>query len=256
MTGPAIPWLVLQLGRELSDGDHVHIGAGQSPVIAAVLLARAAYGRALRITVAGTHLLRSDASIDCAALAFDRDVVRAADVVFEQERYFDDVGRLPIVFSTGFQVDELGNGNMIGFRAGPGDTWRVRGPGFVGIPSLTGHATRLRVYLREHSVRTLVRRVEVISMVGDPHTRQRLGLGHPVEGSVVTPIARFRWAEDGLVLAGHHPDLTVEQVWARTGFSQREAPELSAFEPATAAERTAFETNVMPALAGIDWSDW
>jgi hypothetical protein len=72
-------------------------------------------------------------------------VAAAADVNVDQERYFDDLRRI----GTAFQVDARGNCNLVGICK---DTrgWRVRGPGCAGLPSLTGHADRLNLYLLKH----------------------------------------------------------------------------------------------------------
>jgi hypothetical protein len=71
----------------------------------------------------------------------------------------------------------------------------------------------------------------------------------PSGGSLVTPIARFVWDAQGLVLDATSPGVTVEEVRERTGFPVRHADHgPTTIPPGDAAERAAYVDHVLPAL--------
>lgn len=237
-----IPWVPLLLARALRDGEAVHLGAGQETAQVAVSLA-VATGLQLRVAVAGARLL-APGSVPgnfVGSLAFDWDVLERADRMFDQARYFDRVRDLPVVMGSGFQIDARGNLNLVGVR--DGSQWKVKGPGMAGLPSLTGFAHRLVLYLEKHDRRRLVPESQFVSVVGDPQERDRLGLSRATDdGCVITPLGVFRWDSDGFLSVWRsRPGVPWDDLAANTGFPLRRHSEFEVSEAPTTQEADAYQ---------------
>ena len=68
-------------------------------------------------------------------------------------------------FAGGIQVDGNGNANMIGLKGEGGRRFSFRGPGTVGIADIVTVATPY-IFVTHHDKRTLVEKVDYISMHG------------------------------------------------------------------------------------------
>jgi len=130
-------------------------------------------------------------------------------------------GLFDVFFVSGLQVDKFGNVNLFGIRGEKGG-YRLKGPGPIGVASLTANSRRFIIYLERHDRRTLVDRCDLVSAMGwcrDGLHRDELGLGGGPE-YIITPLAVFsfdtpsREARLRYLMSG----VSLEQVVSQTGF--------------------------------------
>jgi glutaconate CoA-transferase subunit B len=125
--------------------------------------------------------------------------------IFANEDFYDlcTRGGMDLCFLGAAQVDGLGRTNVscIGDWHAP----RVRLPGGGGGAVMLPTARRACTWRTEHSTRTLVDKLDFITAAGGMH-------------GVVTPIAVFRKVDGRLALQSWHPEATLDEVKARTGF--------------------------------------
>lgn len=215
------PLYVAVLGREMRDGDTVHIGAGQADVWLAAKLARALWAPRVRVVAGGTFLLDLDLDLDGSGAAiprtYGRKLIAGRAATFHQSRVFNDLQRQRVVFAGGLQVDGRGNANLIGVY--DGDRLRLRGPGSGGLPTLTSHSDRFFLAVRTHTRRVFVPRASRVSVLGDPVARSAAGFPRHALRAVITPLARFEPTDDGLRLAEVAPSSSIDEVAQNTGFT-------------------------------------
>jgi acyl CoA:acetate/3-ketoacid CoA transferase beta subunit len=227
--------LTLLISREFQKGDRVHVGANQTIILNATILANAAYGVQVRLTAVGGMWL-SNPKRAAGLLTNDRRAVELVDVPLDQEHAFDDLLRSPILFAGGLQIDATGNVNLIGLGFENG-AWKVRGPGSAGLPSITGLSSTFYAYTTSHDARALVEKVEHISAVGSPQLRSQFSLPKVTRGGVFTPLGRFTWDEHGrLQLAQLASGVSVDEVISRTPFTISISPGLTHASPPSQAE--------------------
>lgn len=239
---------IAAMARELHDGDRLFVGANQDDVALAAHLARSLWAPKLMFWASSTaHLDRSQDLLRVGRRTLDPVLVAGRDCTFWQAHAFDDALRAPLVFAGGLQVDARGNANLAGIRDGTG--WKLRGPGSAGLPSLTALAERFFIMIPVHDPRFLVPECSALSVIGDPAARAAAGLSPNALVAVLTPLARFEPSSEGLVLTETAPEVTVDDVAQRTGWSvsgdhvRRRAP-LSEDEAAALSElRAASEQN-------------
>ncbi|NYT59333.1 glutaconate CoA-transferase [Alcaligenaceae bacterium] len=125
--------------------------------------------------------------------------------IFANEDFYDLCcrGRMDLTFLGAAQIDGEGNANnsCIGDWHQP----KVRLPGGGGGAVMLPTARRACTWRTEHSTRTFVDKL---------HFRTSCGGFH----GVVTPIAVFIKKNDRLALQSWHPESSLEEVQARTGF--------------------------------------
>ena len=144
---------------------------------------------------------------------------------------------MDLCFLGAAQVDGLGRTNVsaIGDWHNP----KVRLPGGGGGAVMLPTARRAVTWRTEHSKRTMVEKLDFITAAGGMH-------------GVVTPIAVFVKRDDRLALQSWHPEVSLDEVRERTGFSfdaagaaptpvptPREVEALRSLDPATQFERDA-----------------
>ncbi len=126
--------------------------------------------------------------------------------IFANEDFYDlcTRGRMDLCFLGAAQIDGAGRTNVssIGDWHAP----KVRLPGGGGGAVMLPTARRACTWRTEHSTRTLVEKLDFVTAAG--------GLA-----GVATPIAVFVKRDDRLALASWHPEVTLEEVQARTGFA-------------------------------------
>ncbi|MBB5215510.1 CoA-transferase subunit beta [Parapusillimonas granuli] len=162
--------------------------------------------------------------------------------IFANEDFYDLCcrGRMDLTFLGAAQIDGEGNANnsCIGDWHQP----KVRLPGGGGGAVMLPTARRACTWRTEHSPRTFVEKL---------HFRTSWGGFH----GVATPIAVFVKKNGRLALQSWHPESSLEEVKARTGFefdsegarpteppTQREIDALAALDPDGAFERDAAVT--------------
>ncbi|MDP3138623.1 MAG: hypothetical protein Q8N17_20095 [Burkholderiaceae bacterium] len=216
---------LITLARQMRSTDVLHVGASQMDVWQAAEVAKLLWAPRLRLVAACTYHLAPGSHIGTGLMQsrnYARDVIAARQATFTQSRVFDDLRRTRVVFAGGMQVDERGNANLIGFTNG--DTF-VRGPGSAGLPTLTSHSERFFIAVPRHNARTLVARVERISVLGDRRARREWGLPECSLQEVITPLASFRPDEQGLKVVGLSPGMTEAELQRSTGFALRMDPD-------------------------------
>jgi glutaconate CoA-transferase subunit B len=111
---------------------------------------------------------------------------------------------MDLCFLGAAQVDGLGRTNVsaIGDWHNP----KVRLPGGGGGAVMLPTARRAVTWRTEHSKRTLVETLDFVTAAGGMH-------------GVVTPLAVFVKREGRLVLQSWHPERSLDEVVARTGFA-------------------------------------
>ncbi len=125
--------------------------------------------------------------------------------IFDNEDFYDLCcrGRMDLTFLGAAQIDGEGNANnsCIGNWHQP----KVRLPGGGGGAVMLPTAKRACTWRTEHSTRTFVEQLDFRTSWGGFH-------------GVVTPIAVFIKKNDRLALQSWHPESSLDEVKARTGF--------------------------------------
>ena len=200
--------LIATLADELAGLSHIAVGAASPIPGAAALLARAqakqaGKGTPLRLSILGSaaHNPFTDGGrelFDCAAQ-----------------------GRIDAFFLGGGQVDGEANINLVGVGDYPRTTARF--PGSFGSAYLYFLVPKVILFVREHSPRNLVERVDFISAPGrsEPGTYRPGGPRLLVTGRAV-----FNFGADGFSLRSVHPGESAESVRDATGFAFRQPAEV------------------------------
>jgi glutaconate CoA-transferase subunit B len=220
MAEPLNELYVVALAREISDGMRLHVGANQPDVMLAALLARRLWAPRLRVVMLTDFLLHPPQTTHhldrrCYAPA----LVEARRASFQQASPFDDLLRTPTMFGGGLQIDRRGNANLTGIRSG--SRYKLRGPGSAGLPTLTSTASTFFIACPRHDAKSLVDRVDEVSILGDPVARRALGLKPRSLQAVITPLASFAPSDDGLVLTEITAGVDLSDVQRATGFPLR-----------------------------------
>ncbi|MDX2076050.1 MAG: hypothetical protein SFZ02_06440 [bacterium] len=111
------------------------------------------------------------------------------------------------------QVDSAGNFNNIAFGDYNRPTLRL--PGAGGIPDVTTYSDHIYLYVPRHSRVTFTKQVDYVSGLG--HTDSRLrGAGVRY---LVSDLGEFDWHDGHMRLIRHHPEVSIDRIIAKTGFS-------------------------------------
>lgn len=222
-------YIVTNLARFIRPNEITFSGVNSTFPMLACLLAKKAYdGDFIYINVAGGV----DPEPSYIPLSSSDPVLAEHSAsIFANEDFYDlcTRGRMDLTFLGAAQIDGEGSANnsVIGDWHAP----KVRLPGGGGGAVMLPTARRSCTWRTEHSTRTLVDKLDFRTSWGGFH-------------GVVTPIAVFIKRDGRLALASWHPESSLEEVRARTGFSfdaagaqatplptAREAEALSALDP-------------------------
>ena len=190
--------LVAVIARLLDGARHVAVGAASPIPGSAALLARRLSGGRMRVSVLGSRANNffTDGGrelFDCAAQ-----------------------GRIDAFFLGGGQIDGQGNINLVGVGTYP--KMDVRWSGSFGSAYLYFLVPRVILFREEHTVRTLVEKVDFVSAPGvSAPNVYRPGGPH----ALVTSRCLFTFdkARQRFRLASAHPGSSAEDVRANTGFA-------------------------------------
>ena len=146
-------------------------------------------------------------------------------------------GRVTLGFIGGAQVDRFGNLNTT--YVGPHGQ-AVRLPGSGGAPDIASLARR-HVVIMAHERRRFVERVDYVTSAGHGtggDWRARTGLPGGGPSAVITTLGLFRFhpVTREMVLASVHPQATIEEIRAQTGWALRLADGLGETPPPTPQE--------------------
>lgn len=188
--------VVAAISRCLDGRRHVAVGTAAPLHAAAALLAKERRPDTLRVTVLGSR---------------DEYVFDGGQELFDCAAQ----GRMDAFMFGGGQIDGAANINFIG--RGPHPDLTVRWPGSFGSPFLYAVVPHVVLVAEEHSLRRLPVRVDHISAAG-PRGDDLHRLGGPDHLVTELCVFRFSGAGSGFVLETMHPDVSLDEIRARTGF--------------------------------------
>lgn len=197
-------YLVTNLARFIRPGEVTFSGVNSTPAMLACLLAKRAYDFAFTyINVAG-GVEPSPSRIPISSS--DPVLSEGSASIFSNEDFYDlcTRGGMDLCFLGAAQVDGIGRTNVSAI--GDWHQPKVRLPGGGGGAVMLPTARRAVTWRTEHSKRTLVDKLDFVTAAG--------GMS-----GVVTPIAVFVKRDGRLALASWHPESSLEEVVARTGFA-------------------------------------
>lgn len=197
-------YIVTNLARFIRPHEVTFSGVNSTLPMLACLLAKRAYDwEFVYINVAG-GVQPTPSKIPISSS--DPVLSEGSTAIFANEDFYDlcTRGRMDLCFLGAAQVDGLGRTNVssIGDWHNP----KVRLPGGGGGAVMLPTARRAVTWRTEHSKRTLVEKLDFVTAAGGMH-------------GVVTPLAVFVKREGRLVLQSWHPERSLDEVVARTGFA-------------------------------------
>lgn len=218
-------FIVIQLARFIRPNEVTFSGVNSTPAMLACMLAQRAYDFPFTyLNVAGGV---DPASLEAPLSSSDPELCRGSAAIFSNEDFYDLCGRggMDLCYLGAAQVDGLGRTNVscIGDWHHP----RVRLPGGGGGAVMLPTARRAVTWRTEHSRRTMVEKLDFVTASGGMH-------------GVVTPIAVFVKQDGRLALRHVHPDVSIDEVRERTGFTF-DASAAQPASPPTQAEREALQ---------------
>jgi len=252
--------MAISFARDVVDGERIISGAHTEISFAATLLAQKMHAPNIKLQLGGTCFLVnvSDLPVRLPKMSTDYRMVRWAEIAYDHmetfmyfgapggRKYYE--GGRPETnkyfvgdkfFAGGIQVDGWGNTNMIGIKGEGDKRFAFRGPGSIGTTDIVTVATPY-IFVTHHDPRTLVEKVDYVSMHGPNGWRENKFPGHGPKW-IITPRAIFTFNEKGHAqLAGVFAGTTADWVRENTGFSFELTQDFGEL-----AEPTAEELNVL-----------
>ena len=200
----AFSYIVINLTRQIRAGEVTFSGVNSTlPMLACVLAKRAYDFHFTYINVAGgvepqPTLLPHSSS--------DPGIVTGSAALFSNQDFYDLCARggIGLVYLGCAQIDAAGRTNVSSI--GPWEKPKVRLPGGGGAAVMLPTAQRVATWRTEHSPRSLVDKLDFVTAAGNL-------------AALVTPIAVFQRTTGRFRLESWHPDSSLEEVIARTGFT-------------------------------------
>ena len=194
--------MAVLLSREVRDGETSACGALSQIPAAGLLLAQAMHAPNAELIILNSIFTPFRTS--------------------KQFHYMAQRGDLGLFFVSGVQIDHFGNYNLHQIGPDP-DHPQMRFPGGYGGGMIYYGARRTVVFRTEHTVRSLVEKVDYISAAGSSPPDV---LRHGNPSKVVTPKANFRFEKDAglLRLDSVHPGYTLDDIRECTGFDIDDSP--------------------------------
>jgi glutaconate CoA-transferase subunit B len=231
--------MTVAAARELRSGMACFVGVG--PPSLAANVARATHAPDIVLIyesgTIGAKPTRLPLSIGDGELAETADAVVTVAEIFN---YWVQPGRIDVGFLGAAQIDRFGNINTT--VIGSYDHPKVRLPGAGGAPEIAA-STKEVIVIVTQSPRTFVERLDFITSVGHGSgntTRRQLGFTGAGPTIVITDLGILRpdpsTAE--LTLTQLHPNVTIEQARAATGWSLAVAETVTVTVPPTEQELT------------------
>ncbi len=217
--------MVVAAAREIKDGEVVFVGM-RLPLIAFVVAKKTHAPEAVGLFENG--VIRATPSPELIYTMADPPNLRGATQCLDMMGVMGllQAGRVHLGFLGAAEVDQHGNLNSTQVQ---GKNGIVRLPGSGGACDIASLAHRF-VALMEHDARRLPARVGYITSPGHGDGagwRKRAGLPRGGPSAVITTKCVLRFGEDGeAFLASVHPQVTVDDVLASTGWKLKIAPDL------------------------------
>lgn len=258
--------MAIALARDIADGERIISGAHTEISFAAAMLAQKMHAPNIKLQLGGTCFLVNvtDLKVQLPKTSTDFRMLRWAEIAYDHMEtfmYFGAPGGRAYYkggrpatnkyfvgdkfFAGGIQVDGNGNANMIGLKGEGGKRFGFRGPGSIGITDIVTVATPY-IFVTHHDKRTLVEKVDYVSMHGPKGWRDNKFPGHGPKW-IITPRAIFTFGKDDCAqLSGTFAGTSVEWVRENTGFSFDLASDLSELAEPTREELEVLRTEIDP----------
>lgn len=242
------------LARDLKDGEDLQVGFGLPVPEVAVRLAHLNHGPNMNLIFLGAKMnVWENQTSPLPAFSWDNRVVRWAESYSDKGHRFDSIRKWGnrVFFISGLQIDQFGNSNLIGLRQNNKSTrYKLRGPGSIGVPTLTTHVGRYYIMANRHDKKTFVKKCDFISAVGwgdgghDARTRLALPGGGPK--FCITPLAVLDFEERSKAMRIHsiHPGVSLQQVLESTGFELIIPESINQTQPPTENEILTIRTKI------------
>lgn len=233
-------WFVVALARTIRDGEVVFHGFGSPCAQVAMHLARRSHAPGMLLIEGATYALNPDPPF-LAPTGNDRSLEQGAPYRMRFEEFFDAAvrGDVDRMFVSGVQIDGFGNTNVTAI--GPVPRPKVKlggGGGGCNLSATVGHLTLWTT--RHRAGRALVERCDFVTDLGHrtpEGSRAELGFRGGGPEWLVTELGVFDYGGDGHArLRQVFPDVTPEEVAARTGFEVVVGPAVATVPPPTEAE--------------------
>jgi glutaconate CoA-transferase subunit B len=265
--GPA--WkerMAISLARDIVDGERIISGAHTEISFAAAMLAQKMHAPNIKLQLGGTCFLVNvrDLPVRLPKTSTEYRMLRWAEVAYDHmetfmyfgapggRAYYE--GNRPAsnkyyvgdkFFAGGIQVDGNGNVNMIGLRGKDGQKYGFRGPGSVGITDIVTVATPY-IFVTHHDKRTLVEKVDYVSMCGPKGWSENKFPGHGPKW-IITPRAIFTFDAEGRAqLSGVFAGTDEAWVKENTGFKFELAEDFSPIVEPTKEELSVLRNEIDP----------
>jgi glutaconate CoA-transferase subunit B len=225
------------MSREVRDGEVSACGALSQIPAAGLLLAKETHAPSADLIILNT--------------------VFRPFTISRQFHYLAQRGELGLFFVSGVQIDRHGNYNLHQLGDDP-DRPKVRFPGGYGGGMIYYCAKRAIVFRTEHTVRSLVEKVDYVSAAGSCDDNV-LRPGGP--SKVITPKAIFRFdkAARCLKLDTVHAPYTIDDIRENTGFALGDTSDVKMTPPPTAEELRTLRRVVRPKMIETNtyaaWAD-
>lgn len=248
--------MAVALARAIVDGERIISGAHTEISFAAAMLAQKMHAPNIKLQLGGTCFLVNvaDIPVQLPKTSTEYRMVRWAEAAFDHMETFMFFGApggrayyaggRPATnkyfvgdkfFAGGIQVDGWGNCNMIGVKGEGGKRFAFRGPGSIGITDIVTVATPY-IFVTHHDRRTLVEKVDYVSMLGPKGWRENAYPGHGPKW-IITPRAIFTFDANGRAqLSGLFAGTSEAWVRDNTGFAFDTDPDCCMIEEPTAEE--------------------
>jgi len=248
--------MAIALARDIVDGERIISGAHTEISFAAAMLAQKMHAPNIKLQLGGTCFLVNvtDLPVRLPRTSTDYRMLRWAEIAYDHMEtfmYFGApggrayyTGKRPTTnkyfvgdkfFAGGLQVDSDGNTNLIGLKGDGAHRFSFRGPGSIGIPDIVTVTTPY-IFVTHHDRRTLVPKVEYVSMLGPNGWRANTYTGYGPKW-IITPRAIFTFDANGRAqLSGTFAGTTVSWVRENTGFSFDLDPAITEVPEPTAEE--------------------
>jgi glutaconate CoA-transferase subunit B len=258
--------MAVALARDIVDGERIISGAHTEISFAAAILAQKMHAPNIKLQLGGTCFLVNvaDLPVRLPKTSTEYRMVRWAEIAYDHMEtfmYFGApggsayyTGTRPATnkyfvgdkfFAGGLQVDGDGNTNLIGLKGDGQRRFSFRGPGSIGIPDIVTVATPY-IFVTHHDRRTLVPKVEYISMLGPNGWRANKYPGHGPKW-IITPRAIFTFDGNGHAqLSGTFAGTSVKWVQENTGFSFDLDPAVSEVPEPTTEELNVLRLEIDP----------
>ncbi len=256
--------MAIALARDIVDGERIISGAHTEISFAAAMLAQKMHAPNIKLQLGGTCFLVNvtDLKVQLPKTSTDFRMLRWAEIAYDHMEtfmYFGAPGGRAYYkggrpatnkyfvgdkfFAGGIQVDGNGNANMIGLKGEGGKRFGFRGPGSIGITDIVTVATPY-IFVTHHDKRTMVEKVDYVSMHGPKGWRDNKFPGHGPKW-IITPRAIFTFGKDDRAqLSGTFAGTSTEWVRENTGFSFDLASDLSEIAEPTREELEVLRTEI------------